>query len=128
MNENNHGYSASIGTPAFREAVTKLYSSKFPITAADVQINHGVNMGLLAVLMAFTNEGDEVLVPEIGYPFYQDLCPAMKRKAVPYKLKKNCNFEIDLQHAASLINERTSFMYVINPTNPMGTVFTRTHM
>ena len=55
MNENNHGYSASIGTPAFREAVTKLYNPKFPVTAADVQINHGVNMGLLAVLLAFTN-------------------------------------------------------------------------
>lgn len=78
----------STGTPAFREAVTKLYKTKVPITPADVQINHGVNMGLLAAFLALTNEGDEVLVPEIGYPFYQDLCPAMKRKAIPYRLKK----------------------------------------
>jgi aspartate/methionine/tyrosine aminotransferase len=88
MNENNHGYTASTGVVAFREAVTKLYNSKVPLTASDVHINHGVNMGLLAILMAFTNEGDEVLVPEVGYPFFQDLCPAMKRVAVPYKLKK----------------------------------------
>ena len=63
MNENNHGYNTSVGIPAFRQAVAKLYSSKVPITASDVHINHGVNMGLLAILMAFTNEGDEVLVP-----------------------------------------------------------------
>jgi aspartate/methionine/tyrosine aminotransferase len=43
--------------------VAKLYNPKVPITGADVQINHGVNMGLLAILMAFTNEGDEILVP-----------------------------------------------------------------
>lgn len=86
----------STGTPAFREAVARLYKSKVTITAADVQINHGVNMGLLAAFLALTNEGDEVLVPEIGYPFYHNLCPAMKRKAVPYRLKKDQNFEIDL--------------------------------
>jgi len=91
-------------------------------------INHGVNMGLFAILMAFTNEGDEVLVPEVGYPFYQDVCPAMKRVAVPYKLKKHSNFDIDLEHAASLVTPKTSFMYIINPTNPTGTVFTRAHM
>lgn len=85
-------------------------------------------MGLLAVLMALSNEGDEILVPEIGYPYYEDLCPAMKRKAVSYRLKKEQNFEIDLEHAASLITDKTAFMYVINPTNPMGTVFSRQHM
>jgi tyrosine aminotransferase len=85
-------------------------------------------MGLLGCLMAFTNEGDEILVPELGYPFYQDVCPAMKRVAIPYKLKKESNFEIDLEHLASLVNEKTSFIYIINPTNPMGTVFSRNHM
>ena len=106
----------------------KLYDTKVPLAVSDVQINHGVNMGLLAVFMALTNEGDEVLVPEIGYPFFHDLCPALGRKAVPYRLLREKNFEIDLEHVASLVNEKTSFMYVINPTNPMGTVFSRKHM
>lgn len=52
----------------------------------------------------------------------------MKRKAITYKLKKDQNFEIDLEHAATLITDKTAFIYVINPTNPMGTVFTRKHM
>lgn len=105
-----------------------MYNTKVPITASDVHINHGVNMGLLSVIMSLTNEGDEVLVPEIGYPFYHDVCPALGRKAVPYKLKREQNFEIDLENVASLITEKTAFMYVINPTNPMGTVFSRKHM
>ena len=52
----------------------------------------------------------------------------MKRKAVSYKLKKDSNFEIDLEHAKTLVNEKTQFMFVINPSNPMGTVFSKSHM
>lgn len=49
-------------------------------------------------------------------------------KAVPYKLKKDKNFEVDLEHAQSLVNENTQFIFVINPTNPMGTIFSEDHM
>lgn len=59
----------------------------------------------------------------MGYPFFEDVCPALKIKAVAYKLKKEKNFEMDLEHAQNLINERTQFIFVINPTNPMGTIF-----
>jgi aspartate/methionine/tyrosine aminotransferase len=96
LNENNHGYCGSTGIPEFRTAVKNLYKPKFEVDISSVFINHGVNMGLLGCLQAFTNEGDEILVPELGYPFYKDVCPAMKRVAVPYKLAKERNFEIDL--------------------------------
>lgn len=85
-------------------------------------------MGLLSVLIAFTNEGDQILVPEIGYPFFTDLCPAMKRKAIPYKLKKDKNFEIDLEDVKRLVSEKTAFIYIINPANPTGSVFSVEHM
>lgn len=63
LNENNHGYCASTGVPELRKAVLNLYRPKFEVDASNVLINHGVNMGLLGCLMAFTNEGDEILVP-----------------------------------------------------------------
>lgn len=56
--ETHHGYIPSTGIPSFREAVIKLYDTKVPLNVTDVHINHGVNMGLLACLMALTNEGD----------------------------------------------------------------------
>lgn len=60
----------------------------------------------------------------MGYPFFTDVCPALGVKAVSYKLRKDKNFEIDLEDAQKLVNEKTQFIFVINPTNPMGTVFT----
>ncbi len=67
-------------------------------------------------------------MPEMGYPFFTDVCPAMGVKAVPYKLRKDRNFEVDLEDAQKLVNEKTQFIFVINPTNPMGTVFSEDHM
>lgn len=55
-------------------------------------IHHGVNQGLLSVLMAFTNPGDEILVPETGYPFFKDVGPSLGVNAIPYKLKAEENF------------------------------------
>lgn len=45
-----------------------------------------------------------------------------------YKLQPEKNFEIDLEHASTLTNEKTKFMYIINPSSPMGTIFSKTHI
>jgi tyrosine aminotransferase len=64
----------------------------------------------------------------MGYPFFTDVCPALGVKAVPYKLVKERNFEMDLVDAQSKVNHNTQFIFVINPTNPMGTIFSEEHM
>lgn len=69
-NEANHGYTLSTGVPLPRAAIARLYSPKIPINEAQVIIQHGANQGLLSALMSFTNPGDEILVPEIGYPIF----------------------------------------------------------
>lgn len=51
----NHGYTLSSGIVKAREAVLKLYKPIIEIDASKVFLNHGVNMSLLAVLMASVN-------------------------------------------------------------------------
>lgn len=67
-----------------------------------------------------------MLVPELGYPFFHSLCPAYKRHAIPYKFK--ANFEIDLEKLSTQVTDKTTFIYVINPSNPAGSVFSVKHM
>lgn len=78
--------------PSAREAILKLYSPKVTIGIANVVIQHGVNQGLLATIMAFTNPGDEILVPETGYPIFDKLAPSLGVKVLHYKLKSDCNY------------------------------------
>ena len=67
-------------------------------------------------------------MPDFGYPFFTDLCPSLNIEARPYRLLPDRNFELDLAHVQSLINDKTKFIFVINPLNPMGSVFSRAHM
>jgi aspartate/methionine/tyrosine aminotransferase len=83
----NHGYTMTPGVPAAREAILKLYKPKNPISINNITIQHGVNQGLYVILMSFTNPGDEILVPEIGYPIFEKLAPGLGVKVVHYKLK-----------------------------------------
>lgn len=63
QNPDNHGYTLASGIPAAREAVIKLYKPKNLITINNCVIQHGVNQGLVAAIMSFTNASDEILVP-----------------------------------------------------------------
>lgn len=91
-NPNNHGYSQSSGEDVAKQAVVKLYNPKIQIFEKDVIIHHGVNQGLISVITSFVNPDDEILVPQIGYPFFKDVGPAYGVKVIPYKLKPEENF------------------------------------
>ena len=71
----NHSYSASNGSIVAREAVAKHFGGSDKITASDVILTHGANMGLFTALMSITNPGDNILVPDIGYPFFNKTGP-----------------------------------------------------
>ena len=118
----------SVGTEAARKAIIKHFAGGRDIDASDVFITSGVNMGLLYCLDGICNEGENILVPETGYPFYDQLGPGRGVEARKYRLLKEKNFEIDLDHVRTLVNEKTKFMYIVNPSNPMGSVFSKEHL
>lgn len=45
-----------------------------------------------------------------------------------YRLLKEKTFEIDLEHLKSLADDKTKFVYIVNPSNPMGSVFSKQHL
>ena len=58
----------------------------------DVVLFHGANMALLNILQASCDEGDNILVPEIGYPFYEYVAPAYGVEVRKYKQIKEKNW------------------------------------
>lgn len=98
------------------------------ITPNDVILSHGANMGLFISLMSITNPGDNVLVPEPGYPFFHKNGPSVGVEARSYKLNPEKGFQIDLEHLATLVDEKTRFLWIVNPSNPCGSIFPRSHM
>lgn len=52
----------------------------------------------------------------------------MDVEARGYRLRSDKQFEIDLEHLNTLVDARTRFLWVVNPSNPTGAVFSKAHM
>ncbi|KAL4434856.1 hypothetical protein ABPG74_021195 [Tetrahymena malaccensis] len=129
LNPKNHSYAASNGSLAARNAIAKHFGgSNMAITGNDVILTHGANMGLFISLMSITNSGDNILVPEPGYPFFHKNGPSVGVEARSYKLNPEKGYQIDLEHLATLVDEKTRFLWVVNPSNPFGSIFTKEHI
>ena len=74
------------------------------------------------IIRAFLCDEDEVLTTESAFIGFQVLAKSrgVKYRTVPYK-----DWHYDLEALAAQINERTKIIYLANPNNPTGTIFTR---
>ncbi|MDX1629751.1 MAG: aminotransferase class I/II-fold pyridoxal phosphate-dependent enzyme, partial [Fulvivirga sp.] len=70
---NTHGYQPYKGIPALREAYAGWYDQHFEVKLnPETQILPliGSKEGIIHISMTYLQEGDEVLVPDPGYPAY----------------------------------------------------------
>src|SRR5207245_3315255 len=74
------------------------------------------------IIRAFLGDEDEVLTTEAAFIGFQVLAKSrgVKYRTVPYK-----DWHYDLAALAAAINEHTKIIYLANPNNPTGTIFTR---
>src|SRR5262245_17116709 len=78
-------YTATLGLPALREAISNFYEKKFNVRAGAerIAITAGASGGLLCVAALYVNPGDEILVPDPGYPGYRHFvrAPRLRTRA-----------------------------------------------
>lgn len=72
--------------------------------------------------------GHNILIPKPGFPLYQTLAKGLGIKTKFYNLLPDRNFEIDLNHLESQIDENTVAIVYNNPSNPCGSLFTVQHI
>src|SRR5690606_4246725 len=69
----NHGYSGYRGLGLFREAVARYYQRRFNVTLdpnTEILPLLGSKEGIVNLCLAYCDEGDAALIPNIGYPSY----------------------------------------------------------
>lgn len=125
----NHGYTSSTGVPELQKTLAKMFTGpSFPLTEKDVFVTNGTGIALLYCLLAFCNEKDNILVPDIGFPFFINTAKVYNVEVKTYKLDPKANWEIDLADLEKKIDEKSKFVFVVNPGNPMGTVYKKEHL
>jgi aspartate/methionine/tyrosine aminotransferase len=120
-------YTATLGLPALREAIAAHYASCFSkqIAASRIAIISGASGGLLLTLALYVNPGDEILVPDPGYPGYRHMVRAFEGFARPLRVSPASNFQPTLEMVRASWGRRTRGLLLGSPSNPTGTVIAR---
>ena len=120
---NAHGYQITMGTPELREAMSGFYKRWFNVDinpANEVLPLIGSKEGILHVTLAFVNPGEEVLVPNPGYPTYTSLSKILGAKVVNYDLQEDNNWQPDFEALEKMDLSKVKLMWVNYPNMPTG--------
>ncbi len=127
LNAGETHYSPSGGLPLARKTVADYYNRErgFKIGPENVIIMPGAKPVIYSALCATINEGDEVIVPNPGYPTYESVVNYLGAKPVFVKLLESKDFRFDVNELKQLITPRTRMIVINSPQNPTGGVLTR---
>jgi len=125
-----NGYQPSFGTADARDAIADRYSDRYNqgYTPADVFIGSGCSDAINLSMCALMDKGDNILLPKPGFSLYITICGRYGFEAKMYDLRPEKQWEVDLDHLRSQIDERTKAILINNPSNPCGSVYSREHL
>jgi aspartate/methionine/tyrosine aminotransferase len=123
-------YTAALGLPALREAIAAHYAARFSkaLSPGRIAVTSGASGGLLLTLALYVNPGDEILVPDPGYPGYRHMVRAFEGVARPLKVTPEANFQPTLEMVRAAWGRRTKGLLLGSPSNPTGTVIAKTEL
>jgi aspartate/methionine/tyrosine aminotransferase len=120
---NVHAYQSYKGSPVLRKAMSEWYKKWY-----DVELNPdteilpliGSKEGIMHICMTYLDKGDEVLVPNPGYPTYRSAVKLAGGKCIEYKLKEKDNYEPDFDKLQEKGMKKVKLMFVNYPQMPTG--------
>lgn len=130
-------YSGEWGMPLVRKHIAKYIEDRdegVPSNSDHICLSTGASGAIINVLSMFANEvgGKQVgvLAPIPQYPLYSFTTASLGMQFVPYYLKEEHNWSLDVHDLENVVNHARSncqpkILVVINPGNPTGQVLTR---
>ena len=113
------------GSLRLREALVKKLKNynKIDVESNEVLITNGLTQASFSSLMAYLNEGDEVILFEPFYPQHIKKIELLGGKPVPVILKHEDGYKFDPKEVKRKITSKTRIIVLVNPVNPTGRVF-----
>lgn len=119
----NHGYQSYTGIPELRNAFANWYADFYQVTLhpdSEILPLLGSKEGIMHISLAFLNPGDEVLVPDPGYPAYKAVAALCEAKAVVYDLKESLDWCPDFDELEQMDLSKVKLMWINYPNMPTG--------
>ena len=124
-NPANHGYQNYKGIPALRESIAGFYQRIYSVSLdseSEILPLMGSKEGIFHISMAFVNEGDEVLIPDPGYPTYSSVSNLVGAILVPYSMREDLDWGVDVEALKEMDLSRVKIMWVNFPHMPTGRI------
>ncbi len=119
----SHGYQITMGIPELRKAMADFYKRWYDVDldpSKEILPLIGSKEGILHVTLAFVNPGEEVLVPNPGYPTYTSLSKILGAKVVNYDLMEENGWQPDFNQLENMDLSRVRLMWTNYPNMPTG--------
>lgn len=127
-NPAHHGYQNYKGIPPLRKSIADFYQRIYGVTLDPETMIlplMGSKEGIMHISMAFVNEGDEVLIPDPGYPTYSSVTNLVGGKIKTYALKEEFDWGIDVSALKQTDLSKVKIMWVNFPHMPTGRIASR---
>lgn len=120
-------YAPFPGIPDLRAAIAEDFSARraTAVSPDRVFVTVGGKGVMYYAIMALVDPGDEVIVPDPGYPIYASVTRFVGGIAVPIPIRQENDFRLDIDELISLVTPKTKMIVLNSPANPTGGVLTR---
>lgn len=118
-----HGYQPYTGTVSYRNAIADFYQRTYGVglnPTSEILPLIGSKEGITHISLTFLDPGDEVLVPELGYPAYRAVSKMVGAEVKEYPLREDFGWQPDWQAMEKLVTPRTKIMWLNYPHMPTG--------
>jgi len=120
-------YGPTQGFPELREAIAAYISRtrKIRVGPEHVSVVPGGKPIIFFSMLALLEPGDEVIYPNPGFPIYESMIRFAGGKAVPYGLREDQDFDVNVDEVVQKISRHTRLIILNSPHNPTGGVMSR---
>lgn len=123
IKDNVHAYQSYKGSPILREAIAEWYKKYYAVTiapATEILPLLGSKEGIMHICMTYLNEGDQVLIPNPGYPTYTSAVKLAGGTPLYYELTAENNWAPDFENLEKSDLSKVKLMWVNYPHMPTG--------
>ncbi|WP_299431744.1 aminotransferase class I/II-fold pyridoxal phosphate-dependent enzyme [uncultured Aquimarina sp.] len=118
-----HKYQSYQGLPELRQAIADFYNNKYQVALNpenEILPLMGAKEGIMHISLAYLNEGDEVLIPNPGYPTYTSVTNLVGAKPISYDLVASNGWEPDFEALSKKDLSKVKIMWINYPHMPTG--------
>lgn len=125
VEEGANFYSPSEGLPELREAISQKEKriNGIDVSPDKVIVTQGISEGIMMVMAALIDDGDEILLPGPTYPPYISYTRFFGGKPVTYETEEDNGWQPNVEDLRRKVTRKTRAIAIINPNNPCGALY-----